>query len=352
MTEAWLFGLEFWATFCDMAPYLLFGFFVAGLLSAFISPAQVERHLGGHGVWPVLKAALFGVPLPLCSCSVLPVTASLRKHGAGRGPATAFLISTPQTGDDSILVTFGMLGPVFGIFRPVAAFVSGVLGGVAVDIFEPHGAKDTHVVEKCNSACCNGEAESRSKLSRIFSVGFVELPRDIGKPLLIGVVVAGAITAFIPEGLFRPVGFGIIQILVMMLIGIPMYVCATASIPVAAAAMMAGVSPGAALAFLITGPATNAAGIATVWKLMGARTTVIYLASVAVTAIGSGLLLDLLFKEMNISHAHAPHEMLPPVVKTLSGIALLLITGFAMLRHNHGKGEHHEHDEHCEHCRH
>ena len=126
---------EFWGTFSDMAPYLLFGFFIAGLLSVFVSPEKVERHLGGNGIWPVLKASVFGVPLPLCSCGVIPVATSLRRHGASRGATTAFLLSTPQTGVDSIMVTFSLLGPVFAIFRPLAAFVTGTVGGVLVNIF-------------------------------------------------------------------------------------------------------------------------------------------------------------------------------------------------------------------------
>ena len=248
-------AFDFWATLCEMSPYLLFGFFAAGVLSVLVSREFVERHLGGHGFWPVLKATLFGIPLPLCSCSVIPVTASLRKHGAGRGAATAFLISTPQTGVDSIFVTFALLGPLFAIFRPVAALVSGLLGGAVVDVVEPHGEDDTEPVKECEDACCaeNGQG----KVAKIFSYGFVDLPRDIGKALLIGIVIAGVIGAAMKGKPLADVGTGIPAILVMMLLGIPVYVCATASVPVAGALILAGVSPGAALAFLMTGPATR-----------------------------------------------------------------------------------------------
>ncbi len=324
---------EFSGFFVEMAPYLLFGFLAAGLLSVLVSPQTVERHLGGHGFWPVLKAALFGIPLPLCSCSVLPVTASLRRHGAGRGAAVAFLISAPETGVDSILATFSLLGPVWAVFKPLAALASGLAGGALVDVLEPHGEADTQAVAPCEDACCGEEAAAgRNRFARIIAHGFIELPRDIGRPLLIGMLIAGAIAVFVPQTVLETVGTGFGGIVFLMLLGIPMYVCATASIPVAAALVMKGASPGAALAFLMTGPATNAAGIATVWKMMGARTALVYLGSIAFTALGAGLLFDLLVKEMKIPPLSPPHEMLPDEVKIASAVLLVLVLGYALLR--------------------
>ena len=344
-------GLDFWRLLCDMSPYLLFGFFAAGVLSVVVSPSLVQRHLGGHGFWPVMKAALFGVPLPLCSCSVIPVTASLRRHGASRGAATAFLISTPQTGVDSILVTLALLGPVFAIFRPVAALVNGLFGGAVVDILEPHGEADDQPVEECQEACC--AEDGHSKLAKIFSYGFIDLPHDIGKALLIGILVAGVITAVVPEDYFLGVGTGVLAILAMMLLGIPVYVCATASVPVAAALIMKGVSPGAALAFLMTGPATNAAGIATVWKIMGRRTAFVYLATVAATALASGLILDYIFKFTATGVQKSMGWMLPEQVKVASAAALLLILGVAFFRRAPEEHHHHEGGDEpaCPHCK-
>ena len=333
-------GVEFWNTLCEMAPYLLFGFFAAGLLSVLVSAELVRRHLGGHGFWPVFKAALFGVPLPLCSCSVIPVTASLRKHGASRGAATAFLISTPQTGVDSIFVTLGLLGPVFAIFRPVAALVSGLFGGAVVDVLEPHGEADDQPVEECEDACCADDG--RGKLAKVFSYGFIDLPRDIGVALVIGIAVAGIISAALPNDFFVGVGTGMLAILVMMLLGIPVYVCATASIPVAAALMMKGVSPGAALAFLMTGPATNAAGIATVWKIMGRRTATVYLATVALTAFASGVILDYIFELAAPAAQKGMGWMLPQPVKVASAVALLLVLGVAFFRRGQSEHNHEE----------
>ena len=289
-----------------------------------------------------MKATLFGIPLPLCSCSVIPVTASLRKHGAGRGAATAFLISTPQTGVDSIFVTLALLGPVFAIFRPVAALVSGLLGGSAVDVLEPHGEDDAEAVEECEDACC--AENGHGKVGKIFSYGFIDLPRDIGKALIIGILIAGVIGAAMKGKPLEDVGTGIPAILVMMLIGIPVYVCATASVPVAAALILTGVSPGAALAFLMTGPATNAAGIATVWKTMGRRTAIVYLAAVASTAFVSALLLDYIAGDIVIKWVEHVHESQPGAFGHVSAVVLLAVVGYALFRptaskHNHDHGE-------------
>lgn len=315
-----------------MAPYLLMGFLVAGLLSVLISPGLIERHLGGKGPWPVVKASLFGVPLPLCSCSVIPVAVSLSRHGSTKGATTAFLLSTPQTGVDSIMATYSLLGPVFAIFRPVAAFVSGLVGGWLVDLGD-RGAAAPGKAEECNDECCAPQARRRNWLFRAVHHGFVVLPRDIGRPMLIGLIVAGIITVMIPDGLFSAmIGTGIVSMLIMMAVGIPIYVCATASVPIAAAMMAKGVSPGAALVFLMTGPATNAASIAAVWKVMGSRTALIYLGATAGTALVSGLLLDLVLPNGIVTGVGAAHTMLPEWMASGSAIVLLLILGAAILK--------------------
>jgi uncharacterized membrane protein YraQ (UPF0718 family) len=313
-----------WDTLCEMAPYLLFGFLAAGALSVFVRPQTIERYMGGRGLWSVFKASLFGVPLPLCSCSVIPVAASLRRHGASKGATAAFLLSTPQTGVDSILVTFSLLGPVFALFRPIAAFVSGLLGGAAVEFSSRQdGASES--VPACHDDCCADHAHG-SRLLRMVRYGFLTLPSDIGIALLLGLAVAGGISALIPNDFFlRTVGGGFAAMLLMMAVGIPIYVCATASVPIAAAMMSKGVSPGAALVFLMTGPATNAAGIAAVWRTMGPRTAVVYLAAVAFTALGSGLLLDLFSASLPVTQAHAGHTSLPGPVRMLCAVAVLAL---------------------------
>ena len=277
----------------QMAPYLLFGFLMAGVLSVFISPAWVERHLGGRGFGPVLKATILGIPLPLCSCSVIPVTVSMRNHGASRGAALGFLLSAPQTGVDSILATYALLGPVLAIFRPLVALATGVLGGGLTLLFEGgNGTIREAAPAQCTEECCTGDAH-RPALLRALHYGFVTLPKDIAKALLVGIVIAGLISIFVEQDyLAAYLGGGLLAMLVMMAVGIPIYVCSTASIPIALGFMHMGASPGAALVFLIAGPATNAAAISVVWKTLGRRTALLYLAATAICALGAGAILD------------------------------------------------------------
>lgn len=303
-----------WQVAGQMSPYLLFGFLVAGVLSVCISPAWVERHLGRGGWGSVLKAALFGVPLPLCSCGVIPVSASIRQHGASRAATTAFLLSTPQTGVDSIAVTYVLLGPVFAIFRPIAALLTGLVGGGLVQFFGESKGMDAPRASASGTFtenCTVGKHE-RSIPSRALRYGFVTLPRDIGLALLVGILIAGAMAALVPQDhLNAYLGGGVLSILLLMAAGVPVYVCATASVPIAAGFLHMGASPGAALAFLIAGPATNAATFTTVWKVLGRRTAVLYLITVAASAVACGLLLNWLVPVMGASlpqlgsHTHA-----------------------------------------------
>ncbi len=324
--------LDFWNTLAEMSPYLLFGFLVAGVLSVFISQQLVERHLGGRGLWQVTKASLFGVPLPLCSCSVIPVAMSLRKHGASKGSAIAFLLSTPQTGVDSIFVTYSLLGPVFAVFRPVAAFLTGIVGGIFVNNLDRDGPAQTAASSKCQDRCCHHDNKT-GRLVRILKYAFVTLPRDIGRPMLIGLVAAAFISALVPDGYFaEKLGTGILAMIVMMLLGIPVYVCATASVPIAAALIIKGVTPGAALVFLMTGPATNAASFISIWKVLGRTTAVTYLATVAGSAIVCGLLLDYLAGGAGFEVIARPGWMLPAFVKYAAAIVLFAVLLLAMRR--------------------
>lgn len=320
LTWCWQVVWAAWGVFAEMAPYLLFGFAIAGILHVALPVGLIERHLGGRGIWPSLKAALIGVPLPLCSCSVIPVTAALRAHGASRGATSAFLLSTPQTGVDSILVTYSLLGPLMAVYRPVVAFIMGVAGGWLTDrIVRPEAPAvatgDTACAEAscgchpqtsaasadttpdcgCGDSCATdrGAPKPGSALGRMLRYAFVTLPRDLGKPLLFGMALASIITAIVPRDFFTPyLGHGLLPMLVLMAFGVPMYVCASASVPIAAALILAGVSPGAALVFLITGPVTNAAEITALWKVLGRQTVAIYLGTVIVGSLMAGLALD------------------------------------------------------------
>ncbi len=341
--------VDFWATAAEMSPYLLFGFFVAGLLSLLVSRRMVERHLGGRGVWPLLKATLFGIPLPLCSCGVIPVSMSLRKHGASKGATVSFLLSTPQTGVDSILVTYSLLGPLFAVFRPLVALVTGMVGGVLVNLFgqsSKDGGQKTAHQGQGNPSAVTSDAQAKpaepanedanpvlswgQKLRDAMKYSFVTLPRDIGKPLLIGLAVAAAISAIVPDDFFAErLGRGLPAMLLMMAVGIPIYVCASASVPVAAALILKGLSPGAALVFLMTGPATNAAGLATIWNALGRRVAILYLLTVAGCALAAGLTLDLIVGRIDIAAMSHAHEMIPPLVQNLSAILLLALLAYA-----------------------
>jgi uncharacterized protein len=327
-------AMGFWNTVLEMSPYLLFGFFMAGLLSVLVSKQLVEKHLGGRGLWSVIKASLLGVPLPLCSCSVIPVTMSLRKHGASRGAAVSFLLSTPQTGVDSIFVTYALLGPVFAIFRPIAAFVTGIVGGVMVNIFGDSLENGSQQNQSCEDECCCVGHKS-NPVMRIFKYGFVTLPRDIGRAMLIGLVVAAFISALVPDGFFADkLGTGIVPMLVMMLLGIPMYVCATASVPIAAALMLKGLSPGAALVFLMTGPATNAASFVLIWKMMGRATAITYLVAVAGCALLSAIILDYIIRAVVFAHTAYHGWMMPRNIEYISAVVLFIVLIFAIL-HKH-----------------
>ena len=285
----------------EMSPYLLLGFFVAGLLHVFVPGSLYSRYLSGADLRSVLLAALFGIPLPLCSCGVIPTAMSLRKEGASKGATTSFLIATPQTGVDSIFATYSILGLPFAILRPIAALVTSVFGGLLVNAADKDREK---APQTADTDCADGAVCARQepaytgfvdRMKGALRYGFVDMVQDIGKWLVIGLVVAGLITLFVPDDFFvRFADRPLLAYVVVLLIAIPMYVCATGSIPVAAALMLKGLSPGAALVFLMAGPASNMASILVIRRVMGQRTLWIYLLSLTVGAIVFGLGVDFL----------------------------------------------------------
>ncbi|MDP8219443.1 MAG: SO_0444 family Cu/Zn efflux transporter [Candidatus Theseobacter exili] len=321
-------AIEFWNTLCEMSPYLLFGFLMAGILSIWITPELVEKHLGSHGLVPILKAAIFGIPLPLCSCGVIPVAASLRQHGASKAATLAFLLSTPQTGVDSIFVTYSLLGPVFAVFRPIVALLTGIAGGISLSEIEKSSNTASQVkgsITVCKDSCCK-ISKKGNRLREAINYGFSTLTADIAKPILIGLIIAASISALVPDNFFSILlGTGLGPKIVMMLAGIPVYVCATASVPVAAALIAKGITPGAAIVFLMTGPATNAAAITTIWKIMDKRTGIVYLITVAVSSLASGVLFDWFFFAENTTVHTSSHWMMPMELKIFFSVALLTI---------------------------
>ncbi len=295
---------RFWMVTAEMAPYLLFGFVIAGLLSMIMTHSFIKRHLGGGRFITVVKAALLGVPMPLCSCSVVPVTASLAKFGAGKGAAVSFLASTPQTGVDSILVTHALLGPIYTLVRVIVAFVSGIFTGAAVMIVTHDHTNRLH--EEVVGP------ERRVTCREALSYGLLEMPADIGRELFVGLIITALLGTFIEPGQFSAtIGSGWKGMLIMLATGIPVYVCSTASVPIAAGLILAGFSPGAVLVFLIAGPATNVATVLTMFKIIGKRETITYLLTLMATALLAGALVDNLGINESVQQTveHACHDV-------------------------------------------
>jgi uncharacterized membrane protein YraQ (UPF0718 family) len=406
--QNWL--IETWHVLLEAGPWLVGGFLLAGVIHVVLPTSFVVRHLGTRGLAGVIKAALLGVPLPLCSCSVIPVAATIRSQGASRGSTASFLISTPETGADSIALSYALLGPVLAVARPVAAFLTATLAGGVIDrLPEPrdvepmedaashgqHGAsccheaasptpapaapaegtcchsgsdhhaepataksagsscchevrEDAPPVEPQNSAagcCCSSEAAPAAGTAtaggeappnkwiagagQAVRYAFGRMFADLGHWLAIGFVLAGLVGVLVPKDFFEQhLGTGLGAMLLMVLVGLPFYVCATSSTPIAASLLMKGLSPGAALVFLLVGPATNLATIVVVGKTLGRRNVIVYVVSIIVVAIGAGLLVDAFWPTAGVAgesaaHAHS-HFGLLAVLSAILLICLML----------------------------
>ncbi len=319
------FFLNCWSVLGQMSPYLILGFLISGILSVFISPEWIERHLGGGRLSSVIKATLFGIPLPLCSCGVIPVAASLKKHGASKSATTSFLLSTPQTGIDSIMATWGLLGGTFAVFRPLAALITGILGGILVMLLDEktvssppesheHGVKTANFKQKAIDA---------------LKYGLITLPGEIAKPLIIGIIIAGIISTFVAShALNAYLNNCFLTMIIMLAIGIPLYVCSTSSIPIALSFIHLGVSPGAALVFLISGPATNAAAISVVFKVLGKKSAIIYMATVIIGSLLSGFAFDALDQQLilnSVDNIHHCSSASFNLFKNFSAVLMLFI---------------------------
>jgi hypothetical protein len=293
---------EFWSISNQMSPYLLMGFLLAGVMHVIISKQTIQRYLGSNSIKSVVYASLLGVPLPLCSCGVLPTGIAFRKQGASAGATVSFLISTPQTGVDSIIATYSLLGLPFAIARPIIAFISGIFGGIITNIFrETEKPKPMFTIDipktTCTDNCCCEQSKKQEQkihpLIRILKYGFIDFIEDIGRWLLIGFVLATIVSVAIPQNFFTTLTTNpILHILFVLLLSVPLYTCATGSIPVAASLLLKGVSPGAALVFLMAGPATSVASVTVLLQSIGKRTTFLYLFSIIFSAVFFGLLID------------------------------------------------------------
>lgn len=281
----------------EMSPYLLLGFLIAGVMHAFIPNGWYAKYLSGHNFRSVFNAAIFGVPLPLCSCGVIPTAMSLKKEGASNGAVVSFLVATPQTGVDSIFATYSLMGLPFAVIRPLAALFTAMLGGAFVNAFDPVPVEATEsaAAKASRNVSENHHLTFRQKCQAALKFGFVEMMSDIGKWLVVGLVVAGLITVLVPDSFFALFkDNSLMSMLLVLCLSIPMYLCATGSIPIAVALMLKGLTPGAALVLLMAGPASNAASILVIRKVLGQRTLYLYLTAIIAGAIAFGFGIDYL----------------------------------------------------------
>lgn len=374
---------ELWMILVESSVWLILGFAIAGIVHALVPRAWMLKHLSGGGFWPIAKASMLGIPLPLCSCSVIPVAAGLRKQGASKGASAAFAISTPQTGEESIPITWALFGPVYAFTRPVVAVITGLIAGLLIDFTGKREETDEHQAEPeldhdpgaialnitnagdankaiaaiesrhtdkppksccadsnpapAKSCCGSQEPETHSTVlekSKIaFKHGFGTMLIDLAGWLAVGLLLAAAIGAFVPDSFIsEQVGTGLMPKFIMLLVGIPLYICATSSTPFAWSLVAAGLSPGAALVMLLSGPATNVATMSWLIKDLGVRALVIYLTVIAAVALAAGILFDaFLAGWVNIATAAELHQHAQGFgIKQVAAILFIMLMAWAL----------------------
>ena len=320
----------FWNLVIESAPWLLAGYLLAGVIRQVIPSSWVEKQLAEPGFASIAKGALIGAPLPLCSCGVIPTALAIRKAGASKGATSSFLVATPETGVDSISFSYAVLGPIFAIARPMGALISAVVAGLLVNKFDA----EELIVPKENSSCGECCADDQKELAQLdlgerlvsaIKYGYGRMISDTAKWLVIGLVAATVITAVVPQSFFLQWGDGLIVMLIMVVVGLPMYICATASTPVAAGLLFAGLSPGAALVFMLTGPATNIATMGVIKEQLGIHSLIAYLIGVIGSAIACGLALNELYQffAWPLQLSMAEHGATFPLWR--QGLAIVLI---------------------------
>jgi len=296
----------------DMAPYILLGFLFAGILHVFIKPNAFRKYFGQNNFRSVVNAALFGIPLPLCSCGVIPTGISLKNHGASSGATVSFLTSTPQTGIDSILISGSLIGWPFAILRVLVAFFSAIINGFVTNIFNK---KEKAPIINQEETSAKNNKNWLTLISNGFFYAFIELLQDIANWLLIGLFLAAGISILIPDNFFvQNISNQYLEMLIILIVSIPIYICATGSVPIAASLLLKGLSPGAALILLMAGPVTNVASLTVLGKVLGRKNLIIYLSSIIVCAFVFGTLIntffdkELLTSSIELHSAHFHHS--------------------------------------------
>jgi len=325
----------------DAAPWLLLGLLLAGLIRALLPDDLARRWLGGSGLWPVTKAALVGAPIPICSCGVVPTALSLKRSGASRGSTLSFLIATPETGVDSVAVTYALMGPFMAIVRPLASILTAIGVGISVGVVERREQAQTSTATAATGHCCHHESAetvledpSAPGLLSGLRYAFSDLYDNIVLWMVAGLIVAGAVVTFVPPTLLAEAGSGLSAKILMFLAGIPMYICATASTPLAASLLLAGISPGTVLVFLLAGPATNLGTIGIVRREFGGPTVVTYMIGLAIFSIAAGVVTDALVGALSIDIAAQLGEgrhLFPGWVRA-TAFAILVLAAIPPLR--------------------
>lgn len=332
--------------FVESAPYLLLGMFIAGVIHQWLPNKWIESTLGGNN--SVVTAAIIGAPLPLCSCSVIPVAMGIRRNGASKASTASFLVSTPETGVDSIGITYALMGLPMAIARPIAAIFSAIVTGFSIAIWGRPDQPATLEADKpsTGSSCCHSSGCSSSankavvenslitSIKAVFAYGFGQLLVDFMKWLLIGLFFAAVVVTYVPADWMASYGTGPLAMILMVAISIPMYICATASTPVAVGLIMAGISPGAAMVFMLTGPATNIATLMIIKNELGARELVIYLIALIGSALISGFAVDAIFTHflLGLDLVHGQHSEMLSTVHQLAAVILAAMLLWQMVK--------------------
>ena len=319
-----------------MAIYVLFGLLFAGILKQIIPDDFVIKHLGRGSVSSVVKATLFGIPLPVCSCSVIPLAQSLKKEGASKGAVQSFVISSPITGVDSILATFSFFGLIFTIFR----VISSVIIAITVGLIQNFVDKDEKIIKEevsisscgCSNSCSSSSVKKSFSIKKVFFYAYVTLFVDMVKPLFIGLIFGALFTTLAPKE-YTSLLFEnqILTYIVIMLFSMPLYVCATASLPIAAALMLEGMSAGAAFIFLTAGPATSAITMSVVYKTLGKTSLIIYLSTISVLSLFFGFLFDLFFSDINILQFNL-HDEETNLISQIASFIMLFLMAYYLIK--------------------
>jgi uncharacterized membrane protein YraQ (UPF0718 family) len=327
-----LFFENFIALFVESSPYLLLGMLIAGVINQVVPKEWINKTLGNKG--SVFTAAIIGAPLPLCSCSVIPVAMGIRRSGASKASTASFLVATPETGADSIAISYALMGPIMAIARPIAAIVSAIAAGLMIAAFGRESQLDP--IPAFEKSCCHKKAVTSigfwHQAWAVLTFGYGQLLRDFMIWLLIGLFFASLIQTLMPAGFLAQYGQGVLAMMVIVLVSIPMYICATASTPIAVGMLLAGITPGAALVFMLTGPATNIATLMVIKNELGKRELMLYLIAIVFTAILSGLTLDYIIDVMGwqLTLQHGQHGDMVNRFYQLCAIVLAILISYQM----------------------